>query len=68
MIFKQGSDTTIFTFLPSVLDNDKESSNPEGLDPGHFLEETGNLQKSNWQKKKLFPSVFLGTRHRFEIR
>ncbi|OWK08092.1 hypothetical protein Celaphus_00008515, partial [Cervus elaphus hippelaphus] len=41
-------DTTIFTFLTSVQDNDKEFPNPEEFYPGHFLEESGNLEKNNW--------------------
>ncbi|KAM9197493.1 cytochrome P450 2C19-like isoform 2-T2 [Dugong dugon] len=40
--------TTILTSLSSVLHDNKEFSNPEVFDPGHFLDNSGNFKKSDY--------------------
>ncbi|KAM9617508.1 cytochrome P450 2C19 isoform 2-T2 [Trichechus inunguis] len=40
--------TTILTSLSSVLHDNKEFSNPEVFDPGHFLDDSGNFKKSDY--------------------
>ncbi|KAB0390385.1 hypothetical protein E2I00_007211, partial [Balaenoptera physalus] len=49
--------TTIFTSLTSVLDDDKEFPNPEVFDPAHFLDESGNFEKSDRQQKFISFSI-----------
>uniref|UniRef100_A0A8C5ZTI7 unspecific monooxygenase n=1 Tax=Marmota marmota marmota TaxID=9994 RepID=A0A8C5ZTI7_MARMA len=40
--------TAIWTSLTSVLHDNKEFPHPEIFDPGHFLDEHGNLRKSDY--------------------
>uniref|UniRef100_A0A8D1TJ13 unspecific monooxygenase n=1 Tax=Sus scrofa TaxID=9823 RepID=A0A8D1TJ13_PIG len=40
--------TTALMLLTSVLHDGKEFPNPEVLDPGHFLDESGNFRKSDY--------------------
>uniref|UniRef100_A0A8C9PX41 unspecific monooxygenase n=1 Tax=Spermophilus dauricus TaxID=99837 RepID=A0A8C9PX41_SPEDA len=40
--------TAIWTSLTSVLHDNKEFPHPEIFDPGHFLDERGNLRKSDY--------------------
>ncbi|KAM5140199.1 cytochrome P450 2C18-like isoform 1-T1 [Callospermophilus lateralis] len=40
--------TAIWTSLTSVLHDNKEFPHPEMFDPGHFLDERGNLRKSDY--------------------
>ncbi|KAG3264461.1 cytochrome P450 2C5-like, transcript variant X4 [Ictidomys tridecemlineatus] len=40
--------TAIWTSLTSVLHDNKEFPHPEIFDPGHFLDEHGNLKKSDY--------------------
>ncbi|XP_047409912.1 cytochrome P450 2C19-like [Sciurus carolinensis] len=40
--------TAIWTSLTSVLRDNKEFPHPETFDPGHFLDEHGNLRRSNY--------------------
>ncbi|MCP6711077.1 cytochrome P450, partial [Klebsiella pneumoniae] len=40
--------TSVLTHLTSVLFDDKEFPHPEKFDPGHFLDEKGNLRKSDY--------------------
>ncbi|KAM5140198.1 cytochrome P450 2C18-like isoform 2-T2 [Callospermophilus lateralis] len=40
--------TAIWTSLTSVLHDNKEFPHPEMFDPGHFLDEHGNLRKSDY--------------------
>eukprot|EP00069_Balaena_mysticetus_P013740 bmy_08226T0 len=49
--------TTIFTSLTSVLDDDKEFPNPEVFNPAHFLDESGNFEKSDRQQKFISFSI-----------
>lgn len=40
--------TTVITSLTSMLHDDKEFPNPEKFDPGYFLDERGNVKKSDY--------------------
>ncbi|VTJ79697.1 Hypothetical predicted protein, partial [Marmota monax] len=40
--------TAIWTSLTSVLHDNKEFPHPEIFDPGHFLDDCGNLRKSDY--------------------
>ncbi|KAM5140193.1 cytochrome P450 2C18-like isoform 6-T6 [Callospermophilus lateralis] len=40
--------TAIWTSLTSVLHDNKEFPHPEMFDPGHFLDDCGNLRKSDY--------------------
>ncbi|XP_037659814.1 cytochrome P450 2C42-like [Choloepus didactylus] len=40
--------TNIIMSLTSVMQNNKEFPNPKRIDPGHFLDKSGNLRKSDY--------------------
>ncbi|KAG3264456.1 cytochrome P450 2C19-like [Ictidomys tridecemlineatus] len=47
-LIKMAQGTAIWTSLTSVLHDNKEFPHPEIFDPGHFLDEHGNLKKSDY--------------------